>query len=147
MTSPGPASPTEAPAPVPPGPAAPPATVGLIGERELRPAKPSLRLVDTARGGIVDENALALALALKEGRVAGAALDVLEIDPTVGNPLLAFDSVVATPRLGAGTAEAQERAGRVAVEAVVRALTGGVPDHAVNSRAAGARTPGAPGRV
>ncbi|WP_457515646.1 hydroxyacid dehydrogenase [Streptomyces sp. TE33382] len=127
-----------------------PATVGLIGERELRLAKPSLRLVNTARGGIVDENALAVAL--KEGRVAGAALDVFEIEPAVDNPLLAFDSVVATPHLGAGTAEAQERAGRVAVEAVVRVLAGGVPDHtvnprAVNPRAADARTPKASGRV
>ncbi|MEU9985045.1 hydroxyacid dehydrogenase [Streptomyces sp. NPDC050856] len=110
-----------------------PRTDGLIGDRELRLAKPSLYLVNTARGGIVDE--AALAVALKEERIAGAALDVFAIEPAVGNPLLAFDSVVATPHLGASTREAQERAGREAVAAVRKALAGEVVPHAVNGAA------------
>ncbi len=110
-----------------------PETTGLIGERELSLAKPTARLINTARGGIVDESALLAAL--KEGRIAGAALDVFEIEPAVGNPLLEFPSVVATPHLGAGTHEAQERAGRQAVAAVVHALAGEPVAHAVNAAA------------
>ncbi|MGW7278514.1 hydroxyacid dehydrogenase [Streptomyces sp. NPDC054844] len=110
-----------------------PATTGLIGDRELRLAKPSMLLVNTARGGIVDETALAVAL--KEERLAGAALDVFAIEPAVGNPLLDFPNVLATPHLGAGTHEAQGRAGRDAVSAVLRVLSGERPEHAVNPAA------------
>lgn len=110
-----------------------PETTGLIGDRELRLARPSMILVNTARGGIVDENALAVAL--KEERIAGAALDVFAIEPAVGNPLLAFDSVIATPHLGASTREAQERAGREAARAVRQALAGDPVPAAVNGKA------------
>ncbi|WP_052230123.1 hydroxyacid dehydrogenase [Streptomyces sp. CT34] len=99
-----------------------PATLGLIGERELRLARPTLHLVNTSRGGIVDERALAEALA--EGRIAGAALDVFETEPATGSPLLDLDTVTATPHLGASTAEAQDRAGHQAVESVCQALEG-----------------------
>ncbi|MFP3988175.1 hydroxyacid dehydrogenase [Streptomyces sp. E11-3] len=108
-----------------------PATTGLIGRRELGLAKSTLHLVNTSRGGIVDETALLEAL--REGRVAGAALDVFEVEPAVGSPLLDLDSVTATPHLGASTAEAQDRAGREAVEAVRGALEGAPVDHAVNA--------------
>ncbi|MFD7097946.1 hydroxyacid dehydrogenase, partial [Streptomyces xanthophaeus] len=101
------------------------ATRGLIGERELARAKPSLRLVNTARGGIVDE--FALARALKEGRIAGAALDVFEFEPPLSSPLLGLPTVIATPHIGAGTAQAQERAGREAVDAVRQVLAGSAP--------------------
>jgi D-3-phosphoglycerate dehydrogenase len=76
-------------------------TRGLIGEEELRLVRPSVRLINTARGGIIDEEALATAL--REGRVAGAAVDVYTEEPAVGNPLLDAPNLVSTPHLGAST--------------------------------------------
>src|SRR6476661_2296341 len=107
-----------------------PETVGLIGEEALRLVKPTVRIVNAARGGIVDEDALAIAL--KEGRVAGAGIDVFATEPCTESPLFEFESVVVTPHLGASTDEAQEKAG-VAVARSVRLALGGelVPD-AVN---------------
>ena len=86
-----------------------PETVGLIGEDALRKVKPNVRIVNAARGGIVDE--AALHAALKEGRVAGAGLDVFAKEPCTDSPLFELDNVVVTPHLGASTDEAQERAG------------------------------------
>lgn len=117
-----------------------PQTTALIGEPELRLARPSLILVNTARGGIVDEDALAVAL--KEERIAGAALDVYAVEPAVGNSLLSFPSVVATPHLGASTREAQERAGREAAKAVRLALVGEPVPGAVNAEALKRRSAG-----
>ncbi len=107
-----------------------PETVGLIGEEALTKVKPSVRIVNAARGGIVDE--AALARALDEGRVAGAGLDVFASEPCTESPLFAHESVVVTPHLGASTEEAQEKAG-IAVAKSVRLALGGelVPD-AVN---------------
>jgi len=105
-------------------------TTGLIGDRELRRVKPGVRIVNAARGGIVDENALAVAL--KDGRVAGAAIDVFTAEPATGNPLLDFPTVVATPRLGASTAEAQEKAGTQVARSVRLALAGEFVPDAVN---------------
>jgi D-3-phosphoglycerate dehydrogenase / 2-oxoglutarate reductase len=107
-----------------------PETVGLIGEEALKLVKPAVRIINAARGGIVDEQALADAL--KEGRVAGAGIDVYAKEPCTDSPLFAFESVVVTPHLGASTDEAQEKAG-VAVARSVRLALGGelVPD-AVN---------------
>jgi len=107
-----------------------PETVGLIGEEELAKVKPNLVLVNAARGGIVDEHALYVAI--KEGRVAAAGLDVFASEPCTDSPLFEFENVVATPHLGASTEEAQEKAG-VAVARSVRLALGGelVPD-AVN---------------
>jgi D-3-phosphoglycerate dehydrogenase len=84
-------------------------TIGLIGEAELARVKPSLVLVNAARGGIVDEHALYIAL--KEGRIAAAGLDVFASEPCTDSPLFEFENVVATPHLGASTDEAQEKAG------------------------------------
>src|SRR6266487_3225823 len=98
-------------------------TVGLIGEREAR-------IINAARGGIVDENALASAI--KEGRVAGAALDVYASEPCTDSPLLGFDNVVATPHLGASTHEAQEKAGIQVARSVRLALAGEFVPDAVN---------------
>ena len=107
-----------------------PETLGLIGEEALAKVKPSVRIVNAARGGIVDEAALARAIA--EGRVAGAGIDVFATEPTTESPLFEHESVVVTPHLGASTDEAQEKAG-IAVARSVRLALGGelVPD-AVN---------------
>ena len=107
-----------------------PETAGLLGDRELRRVKPGVRIVNAARGGIVDENALAVAL--KDGRVAGAAIDVFAAEPATGHPLLEFPSVVATPHLGASTAEAQEKAGTQVARSVRLALAGEFVPDAVN---------------
>jgi D-3-phosphoglycerate dehydrogenase len=109
-------------------------TEGLIGERELALVKEGARLVNTARGGIVDEEALAKAL--EDGRLAGAALDVFETEPTTESPLFAFEQVVVTPHLGAATAEAQDKAGASVAEMVRLALSGEFVPHAVNVSAA-----------
>ncbi|HET7280343.1 MAG TPA: phosphoglycerate dehydrogenase [Dermatophilaceae bacterium] len=107
-----------------------PETIGLIGKEALTKVKPTVRIINAARGGIVDEDALAEAL--REGRVAGAGIDVFAKEPTTESPLFEFESVVVTPHLGASTDEAQEKAG-VAVARSVRLALGGdlVPD-AVN---------------
>jgi D-3-phosphoglycerate dehydrogenase len=111
-----------------------PETLGLIGESALRLAKPELRIVNTARGGIVDEQALAEAVS--EGRVAGAALDVFAVEPTTTSPLFELDSVVVTPHLGASTREAQDKAGVTIAEQVLLALAGDFVPFAVNVSAA-----------
>jgi D-3-phosphoglycerate dehydrogenase len=105
-------------------------TIGLLGDRELHLVKPGVRIVNAARGGIVDENALALAL--KEGRVAGAGIDVYATEPCTDSPLFCFDSVVATPHLGASTHEAQEKAGVQVARSVRLALAGEFVPDAVN---------------
>jgi D-3-phosphoglycerate dehydrogenase len=107
-----------------------PDTEGLIGQRELALVKEGARIVNTSRGGIVDE--VALAKALEEGRVAGAALDVFAEEPTTDSPLLGFEQVVATPHLGASTAEAQDKAGTSVAEMVRLALRGEFVPYAVN---------------
>ncbi|MDQ3146358.1 MAG: phosphoglycerate dehydrogenase [Actinomycetota bacterium] len=105
-------------------------TRGLIGKELLTGAKPGLRIVNAARGGIVDEDALLWAL--EEGIVAGAALDVFADEPTTASPLFAHDSVVVTPHLGASTAEAQDKAGVTIAEQVALALAGEFVPFAVN---------------
>ena len=105
-------------------------TLGLIGDRELHRVKPDVRIVNAARGGIVDEHALAAAL--KEGRVAGAGIDVYRSEPCTDSPLFAFDAVVATPHLGASTHEAQEKAGTQVARSVKLALAGEFVPDAVN---------------
>lgn len=115
-----------------------PETEGLIGERELSLVKQGARLVNTARGGIVDEDALAKAL--KDGRLAGAALDVFSTEPATGHPLFEFEQVVVTPHLGASTVEAQDKAGTAIAEMVRLALRGDFVPFAVNV-SAGAEVP------
>ena len=113
-----------------------PETVGLIGAEQLALCKPGVRIVNAARGGLVDEAALAAALAA--GRVAGAGLDVFEHEPTTDSPLFAFDSVVVAPHLGASTVEAQDKAGIAVARSVRLALEGEFVPDAVNVRAGGA---------
>ena len=107
-----------------------PETLGLIGEEALRLVKPSVRIINAARGGIVDEQALADAL--KEGRVAGAGIDVWAKEPCTQSPLFDFESVVVTPHLGASTEEAQEKAGVAVARSVRLALAGELVPDAVN---------------
>jgi D-3-phosphoglycerate dehydrogenase len=107
-----------------------PETLGLIGEEALRKVKPTVRIINAARGGIVDE--LALHVAISEGRVAGAGLDVYAKEPCTDSPLFAHDSVVATPHLGASTDEAQEKAGIAVAKSVRLALEGELVPDAVN---------------
>ena len=107
-----------------------PETVGLIGEDQLSKVKPDLVLVNAARGGIVDEQALYNAL--KEGRVAAAGLDVFAKEPCVDSPLFELENVVATPHLGASTDEAQEKAGVAVARSVRLALDGELVPDAVN---------------
>jgi D-3-phosphoglycerate dehydrogenase len=105
-------------------------TLGLIGDRELHQVKPEVRIVNAARGGIVDENALDMAL--KDGRVAGAGLDVFTSEPCLDSPLFVHDNVVVTPHLGASTHEAQEKAGTQVAQSVKLALSGEFVPDAVN---------------
>jgi D-3-phosphoglycerate dehydrogenase len=105
-------------------------TEGLIGDHELSLMKPGARLVNTARGGIVDESALAKAI--EDGRLGGAALDVFATEPTTDSPLFSLDHVVVTPHLGASTVEAQDKAGTTVAEMVRLALKGEFVPYAVN---------------
>src|SRR6476620_6736571 len=112
-----------------------PETFGLIGEKELAVVKPGVRIINAARGGLVDEQALADAIA--EGRVGGAGIDVYSKEPCTSSPLFAFDNVVATPHLGASTVEAQDKAGLAVARSVKLALQGEFVPDAVNVQAGG----------
>ncbi|GAB3208072.1 phosphoglycerate dehydrogenase [Marinactinospora thermotolerans] len=105
-------------------------TLGLISDDALSKVKPSVRIVNAARGGIVDEDALYRAL--KEGRVAGAGIDVFAKEPCTDSPLFEFDNVVVAPHLGASTHEAQEKAGTQVARSVKLALSGEFVPDAVN---------------
>ena len=105
-------------------------TEGMIGEHELSMVKEGARLVNTARGGIVEE--AALVKALEDGRLAGAALDVFDHEPMTDSPLFGLDNVVVTPHLGASTTEAQDKAGTTVAEMVSLALRGEFVPYAVN---------------
>ena len=107
-----------------------PETIGLIGEEALHKVKPTVRIINAARGGIVDEHALYVAI--KEGRVAGAGLDVFSTEPCTDSPLFEFEQVIATPHLGASTDEAQEKAGIAVAKSVRLALAGELVPDAVN---------------
>jgi D-3-phosphoglycerate dehydrogenase len=105
-------------------------TANLIGVEALKKVKPTVRIINAARGGVLDENALFEAL--KENRVAGAGLDVFATEPCIDSPLFTLENVVATPHLGASTDEAQERAGIAVAESVRKALAGELVPDAVN---------------
>ena len=106
-------------------------TMGIIGERELSMAKPNLRIINCARGGLVDEEALYNAL--KSGKIAGAAIDVFKAEPKesaggtdFSHKLLELDNVIFTPHLGASTQEAQENVGIDIAKQVSEALKGNI---------------------
>jgi D-3-phosphoglycerate dehydrogenase len=112
-----------------------PETRGLVGVETIARMRDGVRLVNAARGELVDE--AALADALRSGKVAAAALDVFAEEPYAG-PLLELDNVVVTPHLAASTEEAQDRAGVIVAEQVAAALEGGVVSNAVNIPSVGA---------
>ncbi|MGH8921580.1 MAG: NAD(P)-dependent oxidoreductase, partial [Actinomycetes bacterium] len=105
-------------------------TAGLIDAALLAHARPHLRIINTSRGGIVDESALAAAVT--SGQIAGAALDVFATEPTTESPLFGLDPVVVTPHLGASTREAQDKAGLAIAAQVVAALAGEFVPFGVN---------------
>src|SRR5271154_4618266 len=105
-------------------------TLGLIGTDLLAKAKPGLRIINTARGGIVDEDALAEAI--RSGQGQGAGLDVFAKEPTTESPLFELSSVVVAPHLGASTAEAQDKAGVTIAEQVILTWAGDFVPFAVN---------------
>ncbi len=117
-------------------------TMGLFNAALLAHAKPTLRIVNTARGGIIDETDLAAAV--REGRIAGAAIDVFATEPTTESPLFELPSVVVTPHLGASTVEAQDKAGETIAEQLILALRGEFVPYAVNVAAAEANATVAP---
>lgn len=108
-------------------------TKGMIGQRELALMKPTARLVNCARGGIVDEHALLEAL--QERRIAGAALDVFSREPLDDGRFLSDERLILTPHLGASTEEAQSSAALDVAEQVIAVLEGRVPRYPVNAPA------------
>ena len=106
-------------------------TVGLINAEALKKVKPTVHIINAARGGVLDE--AALLDALNEGRVAGAGLDVYASEPCTDSPLFALDQVVATPHLGASTEEAQEKAGVAVAQSVVAFFAGNEVPGAFNA--------------
>ena len=115
-----------------------PETRGIIGAREFGRMKPGVRVINCARGGLVDEQALYEAI--KDGRVAGAALDVFEEEPPpADHPLLALEEVVATPHLGASTKEAQEGVAVIVAEQMRDFFLTGAVRGAVNTPSVGAQ--------
>jgi len=105
-------------------------TKKMIDEKEFKKMKNTAFIVNCARGGIIDENALYNSL--KEGKIRGAALDVYENEPPKNSPLLTLDNIVFTPHIGASTKEAQIRAGTITVEQVLKVLKNEKPDFCVN---------------
>jgi D-3-phosphoglycerate dehydrogenase len=107
-----------------------PETEGFLNDEAFAKMRDGVRVLNVARGGLIDETALGRAL--DSGKVAGAALDVFPSEPMTESPLFGRDDVVVTPHLGASTAEATDRAGYQSAEQVVAALDGGVVSTAVN---------------
>ena len=107
-----------------------PETTGMIGAAQFRLMKPTAFIVNVARGGLIDEAALAEALTAKT--IAGAGIDVFVSEPPTGSPLLGLENIVVTPHLGASTDEAQEKAGVSVAKSVRLALSGELVPDAVN---------------
>ena len=105
-------------------------TTNLLNAQSFAKVKPGVRIINVARGGLVNE--VDLAAAIVDGRVQGAALDVFEREPTTDSPLFALASVVVVPHLGASTVEAQDKAGVTIAEQVELALAGDFVPYAVN---------------
>lgn len=115
-----------------------PETYHMIAEPELERCKQGVFIINASRGGLIDEEALALAI--KSGYVGGAALDVFENEPLTSSPLFGLPEVVVTPHLAGSTTEAQDKAGVIAAEQVLLALRGDFVPNAVNLEAGGELT-------
>lgn len=107
-----------------------PERINLIGAKELKAMKPTSYLINTARGELVDEEALLRAL--KEGWIAGAAMDAFKKEPATDSPLVQLDNFIATPHIGATTLESVIRMGVLAVENALQVLRGERPPYVVN---------------
>ncbi len=105
-------------------------TRNLIDDDEFNIMKPGVRIVNCARGGIINEAALAKAVA--EGKVAGAAVDVFTKEPPTGNPILEQEKIIVTPHLGASTAEAQVNVALAVADQILTIARGGLPTNAIN---------------
>lgn len=105
-------------------------TIGLIGDDEIAMMKQGVRVVNAARGGIIDERALYRGLT--GGKIASAGLDVHEKEPCKDNPLFALPNVIVTPHIGATTHEAQKNVGVCIAQQVIKALSGEIVPNAVN---------------
>ena len=106
------------------------ATTNLLSREAIAKMKPGVRVINCARGGLVDE--AALAEAIKDGRVAGAAFDVFEVEPATDSPLFNLPNVVVTPHLGAATTEAQENVAIQVAEQMSDYLLTGAVQNAIN---------------
>ena len=115
-----------------------PETKGLIGESEIELLRPGVRLINCARGGIYDEQALVKGI--EQGKIAGVALDVYESEPCKESPLFGLPGVVCTPHLGASTEEAQTQVAVEAAQLLVKFLRTGEIRHAVNMAAIDPKT-------
>ena len=107
-----------------------PETKYLIARKEFEIMKENAFIVNCARGGIINEDDLYVAL--KESKIAGAGLDVFENEPPQGNPLLELDNLVVTPHIGASTKEAQRDAAIIVANEIKKALTGEAPKNVIN---------------
>ena len=117
------------------------ATHHLIGERELKIMKPTAYLINTSRGAVVDERALIKAL--EKGWIAGAALDVFEVEPTPkDNPLLKFYNVIVAPHIGSASRETRERMAMMVAENLIAFAKGEIPPNLVNFEVTKIRSPG-----
>jgi D-3-phosphoglycerate dehydrogenase len=105
-------------------------TKGLIDEKQFAMMKPTVRIINCARGGIIDEELLAKMVT--EKKIAGAAIDVFSKEPMTESPLFKVDSIIVTPHLGASTEEAQVTAARDVAEQIVDVLNGRPARYAVN---------------
>src|SRR5580692_3280962 len=106
------------------------ATKNILSREALAKTKPGVRIINCARGGLVDE--AALADAIRSGQVAGAALDVFETEPATDSPLFGLDNVVCTPHLGAATTEAQENVALQVADQMSEFLLTGAIANAIN---------------
>jgi D-3-phosphoglycerate dehydrogenase len=106
------------------------ATKNILSREALAKTKPGVRIINCARGGLVDEDALADGI--KDGHIAGAALDVFETEPATDSPLFGLENVVSTPHLGAATAEAQENVALQVAEQMSDFLLTGAVTNAIN---------------
>ncbi len=115
-----------------------PSTKGLIGAKELALVKPTVRIINCARGGLIDEEALAKAV--REKRVAGAAIDVFSTEPATKSILFEEDNIIVTPHLGASTTEAQAVAAKDVAKQVIDVFKGQPARYAVNAPPVSAET-------
>jgi len=106
-------------------------TRGLIGAKQLALVKPTVRIINCARGGLIDEKALAKAV--KEGRVAGAAIDVFTTEPITTSILFEDDNIIVTPHLGASTTEAQAMAAKDIAEQIIGVFNRQPARYAINA--------------